>query len=180
VASRVYLTDASNFQAMNAAYRPYFTSAPPSRVTVATGLTSPDYLVEITMTAVKDPSRTAITTPNADGSPGTASANLSSAIRVGNRLYVSGITGNTPANKGDAKAQATEVLARVGRTLKAAGYDWTNVVDATVFLADMTTFQAMNGEYRQVLTKDLPARATVGAKMAGADILVEMVFTAVK
>ena len=180
VSSRVYITDTANFQAMNAAYRPYFTSAPPARLTVMTGLTSPDYVVEIAMVAVKDPGRSAFTTPNADGSAGTASANLSSAIRVGNRLYVSGITGNTQTNRGDAKAQSTEVLARVGRTLKAAGFDWTNVVDGTVFLADMSTFQAMNGEYRQAMTKDLPARATVGAAMVSPDILVEMMFTAVK
>lgn len=180
VVSRVFLTDAASFQAMNAAYRPYFTASPPARVTVTSGLTSADYVVEIAMTAVKDASRTAVTTPNADGTPGSASPNLSSAIRVGNRLYVSGITGNTAANRTDAKAQATEVLARVGRTLKAAGYDWANVVDATVFLADMGTFQAMNGEYRQVLTKELPARATVGAAMVGSDTLVEMIFTAVK
>lgn len=180
VASRVYLTTANNFQAMNAAYRPYFTAAPPARVTVATGLVGPDFLIEISMVAVRDSSRTAVTTPNADGSPGTASANLSSAIRVGNRLYLSGLTGNTPSNKGDAKAQAAEVLSRAGRTLKAAGYDWSHVVDATVFLADMSNFQAMNAEYRQLMVKDLPARATVGAAMAGGDVLVEMVFTAVK
>jgi 2-iminobutanoate/2-iminopropanoate deaminase len=144
------------------------------------GLTSPDYVVEISLVAVKGTNRTAITTPNADGTPGTANANLSSAIRVGNRLYVAGITGNTASNRTDAKAQTTETLARVGRTLQAAGFAWTDVVDGTVFLSDMTTFQAMNGEYRQVLTKDLPARATVGAKLVGADALVEIMFTAVK
>ena len=57
------------------------------------------------------------------GLAGRPSPNLSSAIRVGNRLYLSGITGNTPANKGDVKAQTTEVLARVGRTLQAAGFE---------------------------------------------------------
>ncbi len=180
VASRVYLTNAAGFQAMNAAYRPYFSGAPPARVTVTTGLTSPDYLIEIAMVAVKDASRTAITTPNADGSPGSPSANLSSAIRVGNRLYLSGLTGNTTANRTDPKAQAVEVLGRAGRTLRAAGFDWSHVVDATVFLADMTAFQTMNGEYRQVLTRDLPARATVGAAMVSPDILVEMIFVAVK
>jgi len=180
VASRVYLTDVSTFQAMNAAYRPYFSASPPARATVTVGLTSPDYVVEIGLVAVKGSNRTALTTPNADGTPGTANANLSSAIRVGNRLYVSGITGNTASNRTDAKAQTTETLARVGRTLQAAGFAWTDVVDGTVFLSDMTTFQAMNGEYRQVLTKDLPARATVGAKLVGADALVEIMFTAVK
>src|SRR5207249_8773275 len=78
---------------MNAAYRPYFTAGSmPARATARTGLASPDYLVEITMVAVKDSSRKAITTPNADGTAGTANPNLSSAIQVGNRLYVAGIT----------------------------------------------------------------------------------------
>ena len=86
------------------------------------GLTSPDYLVEIGMVAVKDPIRTTVTTPNADGTAGRPSPNLSSAIRVGNRLYLSGITGNTQANRGDVKAQTAEVLSRVGRTLQAAGF----------------------------------------------------------
>jgi enamine deaminase RidA (YjgF/YER057c/UK114 family) len=132
------------------------------------------------MVAVKDPSRTAITTPNADGSAGTANANLSSAVQVGNRLYVAGITGNTAANKGDVKAQTAEVLARVGRTLKAAGFDWANVVDGVVYLPDMTKFQDMNASYREALTKDLPARATVGTGLMGADAAVEIMFTAVK
>ena len=133
VSSRICLTE-TRIQAMNAAYRTYFPSMPPARATVKTGLTGPDYLVEITMVAVKDPSRKAITTPNADGTPGAANPNLSSAIQVGNRLYVSGMLGNTPANKGDVKAQTAETLARIGRTLKAAGFDWAHVVDGLVYL----------------------------------------------
>ena len=181
VSARIYLTDDTAFQAMNAAYRPYFGSgAPPARATVKTGLTNPDYAVEISMIAVKDPARKAITTPNADGTPGTVNQNLSSAIQVGNRLYVAGITGNTAANKSDVKAQATEVLARVGRTLKAAGFDWANVVDGVVYLPDMTKFQDMNAAYREIFSKDFPARATVGTGLMGADAAVEIMFTAVK
>jgi len=181
VSSRIYLPDDSTFQAMNTAYRPYFTAGSmPARATVKAGLSTTDYLVEITMVAVKDPSRKAITTPNADGSAGTANANLSSAVQVGNRLYVAGITGNTAANKGDVKAQTAEVLARVGRTLKAAGFDWANVVDGVVYLPDMTKFQDMNASYREALTKELAARATVGTGLMGADAAVEIMFTAVK
>ena len=181
VSARIYLPDDTMFQAMNAAYRPYFTAGSmPARATVKAGLSTTDYLVEITMVAVKDPSRKAITTPNADGSAGTANANLSSVVQVGNRLYVAGITGNTAANKGDVKAQTAEVLARVGRTLKAAGFDWANVVDGVVYLPDMTKFQDMNASYREALTKDLPARATVGTGLMGADAAVEIMFTAVK
>ena len=181
VSARIYLTDDTTFQAMNAAYRPYFAGgAPPARATVKTGLTNPDYAVEVTMIAVKDPSRKAITTPNADGTPGTANQNLSSAIQVGNRLYVAGILGNTPANKGDVKAQTTELLTRVGRTLKAAGFDWANVVDGVVYLPDMSKFQDMNAAYREIFAKDFPARATVGTGLMGADAGVEIMFTAVK
>jgi len=180
VASRVYLTDDGAFQAMNAAYRPYFTDTPPARLTVKSGLTSPDYLIEIGMVAVKDPIRSTVTTPNADGTPGRANANLSSAIRVGNRLYLSGITGNTQTNRGDAKAQTTEVLARVGRTLQAAGFGWENVVDSTVFMSDMTKFAGMNDAYRGTFSKDFPARATVGLPPIGGDTLVEMMFVAEK
>jgi 2-iminobutanoate/2-iminopropanoate deaminase len=132
------------------------------------------------MVAVKDAGRKAITTPNADGSAGTPNANLSSAIQVGRRLYVAGITGNTATNKGDVKAQASEVLARVGRTLKAAGFDWSHVVDGIVYLPDMTKFPDMNTSYREVFSKDFPARATVGTGLMGADAAVEIMFVAVK
>jgi 2-iminobutanoate/2-iminopropanoate deaminase len=132
------------------------------------------------MVAVKDPSRTAITTPNADGSPGKPSPNLSSAIRVGRRLYVAGTLGNTPATKGGVNAQTAETLARIGRTLTAAGFDWSHVVDAIVYLPDMTRFEEMNAAYREAIAKDFPARATVGVPLMSADGLVEIMVTAVK
>ena len=181
VSSRVYITDDSGFQAMNAAYRPYFTAGSmPARATVKVGLTSPDYGVEITLVAVKDSSRKAIATPNADGTPGATNANLSAAVQVGNRLFLSGITGNTATNKGDAKAQTAESLSRIERTLKAAGFGWQNVVDSVVYLPDMANYQAMNGVYREKLVKEFPARATVGTGLMGADAAIEIMMAAVK
>ena len=41
VSSRIFLTDDTTFQAMNAAYRTYFPTMPPARATVKTGLTRP-------------------------------------------------------------------------------------------------------------------------------------------
>jgi 2-iminobutanoate/2-iminopropanoate deaminase len=179
VASRVWYTPDSN-QAMNDVYRTYWDGmVPPARAAVRAGLTSPDYLVEVTMTAVKDPSRKAVTPPNADGTPGRTNPNLSSAIQVGNRLYIAGMLGSTQANRGDAKAQTAEALVRIERALKAAGFDWSNVVDGLVYMPDMSKFQDMNAAYREVFTKDFPARATIGAGLGG-DALVEIMFTAVK
>jgi enamine deaminase RidA (YjgF/YER057c/UK114 family) len=180
VASRIYISDQAAFQDMNKAYQSYFPTDPPARATVKALLTSPDYIVEITMVAVKNGGHTAFTTPTADGKPGTKNPNLSAAIKAGNRLYIAGITGNTADNKGDVKAQTAGVVARVGRTLKAAGYDWKDVVDAVVYLPDLTKFNDMNASYREVYSKDLPARATVGAGLMGADAAVEIMLTAVK
>jgi reactive intermediate/imine deaminase len=180
VSSRIYISDAAAFQDMNTVYRTYFPTDPPARATVKADLTSPDYIVEITMVAVKSAKRAAFTTPGADGKPGTKNANLSSAIQAGNRLYVAGILGNTADNKGDVKAQTTEALARIGRTMKAAGYDWKDVVEGVVYLPDLTKFNDMNAGYREVFGKDFPARATIGAGLMGADGLVEIMFTAVK
>jgi 2-iminobutanoate/2-iminopropanoate deaminase len=179
VSARVYITDQAAFQDMNTVYRTYFPTDPPARATVKALLTSGDYSVEITMVAVKG-GRTAFTTPTADGKPGTKNANLSSAIKAGNRLYVSGILGNTAENKGDVKAQTAEALTRIGRTLKGAGYDWKDVVEGMVYLPDLTKFNDMNASYREVFGKDFPARATVGAGLMGADGAVEIMLTAAK
>lgn len=180
VSSRVWVTEASN-QPMNDVYRTYWEGlTPPARAAVRADLTSPDYLVEVTMIAVKDPSRKAVIPPNADGTPGRAAGgNLSPAIQVGNRLYIAGMLGSTPANKGDAKAQTAEALTRIERALKAAGFDWSNVVDSLVYMPDISKFQDMNAAYREVFTKDFPARATIGVGLGG-DALVEIMLTAVK
>ena len=179
VSSRVFITDATKFQEMNKAYVPYFPKEPPARATVVAPLMGPQYQVEIQLTASRLPKR-AITTPMADGSPGKPSAILSSAIEVGNRLYVSGILGNTSENTGDAEAQTVEILNRVGRTLKAAGYDWANVADGIVYITDVKHFDAMNRGYRTIFNKDFPARATVRTGLVNQTGLVEIMFVAVK
>lgn len=179
VSSRVFITDATRFQEMNKAYVPYFPKEPPARATVVAPLMAPQFQVEITLTASRLPKRI-VTMPMADGSPGKPSAILSSAVEVGNRLYVSGILGNTPDNKGNAEAQTVEIMNRIGRTLKAAGYDWSNVADGVVYITDVQHYDAMNRGYRTIFTKDFPARATVRTGLVNADGLVEIMFVAAK
>lgn len=180
VVARVYVGDVAMFEEMNSVYRTYFPTDPPPRATVKTGFPSSQYLVEIALVAIKGASRDIITTSDADKSPAQQNSNVSSAIRVGNRLYIAGITGNTDTNKGDAKAQTREALARVGRTLKAGGYDWSNLIDGIVYIRDLKHFSAINEAYTEVLGKDFPARATVEVPMMNTDALVEIMFTAAK
>jgi len=177
--SRVYITDTALFQDMNATYRTYFPKDPPARATVKTGLMSPEAMVEITLLAVKGGIREVINPPNADGSPAQPNPNLSSAIRIGNRLFLSGMLGNDASNKGDANAQTRATLARIGRTLKAAGFDWKDVVDGAVYLTDIKNYSAMNVAYREIFSADFPARVTAETGLVSADALVEIMFIAV-
>lgn len=174
VSARVYLPDVSVFQQMNDTYRSYFASVPPpARATVKAALAGSQYAVEITMIASSSPRE-----PISDGRP--ANPNLSSAIRAGNRLYLSGMLGNTPDNKGDVKAQTVETLARIRRTLEAAGYSPSDVVDSIVYLTDFNAFAAMNEIYRGFFQTGFPARATVGVGLVSPDASVEIMMTAVK
>jgi 2-iminobutanoate/2-iminopropanoate deaminase len=132
------------------------------------------------MVAVRDPGRRTVTTPAPDGSPGKPNPVLSSAIQVGTRLYLSGMLGVTDATRGSVAAQTSETLARMRRTLEAAGFSWKDVVEAVVFLPDARDFAAMNEAYRAALPEPFPARTTVEAGLVVPDGLVEMMMTAVK
>lgn len=180
VNSRVYITDVAKFQEMNAAYRAYFPKDPPARATVKAALMNAQYAIEITMIAVKSKDRQAIIPLGEDGQPARPNPNLSAAIRVGNRLYLSGMLGNTPDNRGNAKAQSERTLAALGRALKAAGFEWKHIVEGLVYITDAKHFPAMNEVYRPQFGKDFPARATVITDLVNADGLVEIMLTAVK
>jgi 2-iminobutanoate/2-iminopropanoate deaminase len=179
VSSRVFITRMADFQAMNTAYRPYFPAKPPARATVVSGLMGPEHQIEITLTAIRG-AREAVTTPAADGSAGKPNPNFSSAIRIGNRLYVAGMMGLTEANKSDMKGQTREALATIGRTMAAAGFEWRQVVDGVVYITDVSRFSEMNEAYREVFRSEFPARATLETGLVNADGLVEIMFTCVK
>jgi enamine deaminase RidA (YjgF/YER057c/UK114 family) len=179
VSSRAFITDRAHVQAMNDTYRTYFSGHPPARATVRAGLTASEYLFAVAMVAVRGADRQAITTPNADGTPGAPNPNLSSAIRVGDRLFVSGMLGNSDATRGDAATQTRETLARIGRTLAAAGFAWRDVVDGVVYLTDVGNYSPMNTAYAETFgTIPFPARATVITGLVAPDALVEIMVTA--
>ena len=173
VSSRIYLPDLASFQTMNEVYRTYFPSAPPARATVKAGLAGPQYSVEITLVASSSQKEVID-----DGRP--ANPNLSAAIRAGDRLYVSGMLGNTTDNKGDAASQTRETLLRIRRALEAGGATPADVVDSLVYLTDVSNVAAMNDVYRPFFERNFPARTTVQSGLAAPDGLVEIMMTAVR
>jgi 2-iminobutanoate/2-iminopropanoate deaminase len=171
VSAKIYLPDLSGFQQMNEAYRKHFPSAPPARATVKAGLAGTQHNVEITMVASSAPKR-AID----DGRP--VNPNLSAAIEAGNRIYLSGMLGNTADNKTDAGGQTRETLGRIRAALEAAGSAPADVVDATVYLTDLRHFPAMNDAYRAFFGREFPARTTIQSGLVVPDGVVEIMMTA--
>jgi enamine deaminase RidA (YjgF/YER057c/UK114 family) len=99
---------------------------------------------------------------------------MSAAVVHGNTVYVSGqVAGDTTA---DVAGQTRQVLAEIDAILGKAGTDKTRLVAATVYLADIATFQQMNAAWDAwVAPGNPPARATVEAKLATPAYKVEIV-----
>jgi 2-iminobutanoate/2-iminopropanoate deaminase len=146
VSSKVFITDATKFQEMNETYRTVFTKDPPARATVVAPLMGAANVVEITLTASSLPKQV-FTTPAADGTPGKPSPILSSAVKVGNRLYLSGLLGNTAANKGDTQAQTTG--SRPASAARYVAFRLGRPVDGVVYITRVKNFEAMNAGCRR-------------------------------
>jgi reactive intermediate/imine deaminase len=90
---------------------------------------------------------------------------FSDAVRVGDRLYLSGKIGIDADRKvpADAASEARNVLSDVQRTLTAAGMSMDDLVSVQVFCSDVEHYAAFNEVYRTYFQKELPARAFVGS-----------------
>lgn len=173
VSTRVFLPDPSAFGRMNAAYGEYFRSAPPARATVAARLAGSQYVVEISMVASSAPRSTFD-----EGLPAGTNLPLRAAVRAGRHVYLSGALGLTGANRTDAAAQAREALARMKRTLHAAGCSPARAVDVASFLTDVGTRDAVEEPCRAFFEGARPARTTIGTGLVAADARVEIMMTA--
>ena len=75
----------------------------------------------------------------------------------------------------------TQILEQIDRLLMATGSDKARILSATVYLADIGSFAEMNAAWDAWVDKgNPPARATVEARLAGPEYLVEIVVTAVR
>ena len=77
-----------------------------------------------------------------------ATGPYSQAVLVDRTIYISGQLGMDPASgqlvPGGVTEEAKQALTNIGEILKAAGCDFTNMVKATVLLADINDFSAVN------------------------------------
>jgi 2-iminobutanoate/2-iminopropanoate deaminase len=102
----------------------------------------------------------------------------SSAMIVGNLVYVSGQSGRDPVTDHvaeDVEAQTEQVLMNIRTILEAAGSSLSKVVRCGVFLVDMGDFTRMNAVYERMFDGHKPARTTVAvSELPGPGLKVEI------
>ena len=118
--------------------------------------------------------REAVSSPAAPNAIGP----YSQAVRAGSLVFVSGQIPIDPGTgelvDGDITAQTHRVFANLEAILQAAGATFDHVVRATVYLADLNDFAAVNAVYGSYFASPAPARATVQAARLPRDARVEI------
>lgn len=108
----------------------------------------------------------------------------SQAVEANGTLFISGQVPLNPATmklvEGGIKEQTQQVLENIGAILKAAGYDFSDVVKSTCLLSDIENFKPMNEVYSQYYTVKKPARVAYAVKDLPLGALVEIETIAMK
>lgn len=106
-------------------------------------------------------------------------ARMSEAVVHGNTVYLAGQVADKPL--ADVTGQTESVLKQIDDLLARCGTSKENILSATIYLADIRTFADMNKAWDAWVAKGAgPARATVEAKLAGTQYLVEIQVIAAK
>ena len=103
---------------------------------------------------------------------------MSQAVVHGDTVYLAGQVNNEAK---DVTGQTRAILQQIDTLLATAGSSKERIVSATIYLADISTFAQMNAAWDAWVPKGAtPARATVEAKLAAPEYLVEIAVIAVK
>ena len=95
------------------------------------------------------------------------------AVVHGDTVYLAGHVGSDPAD--GVYEQTRDVLAQIDAHLAAAGSDRSRLLMVNVWLPDIATFGEMNRAWDEWVDRDnMPARATVEARLASPDYKVEI------
>jgi len=107
---------------------------------------------------------------------------FSSAVQVGNTLYISGTLGLDPGQKVPAtpEAEAKNIMDNIQNLLEDAGMTMDDLVAVQVFSSDVSDYDAFNSIYRTYFNKEFPARAYVGSGTLLFGARFEVLGTAVK
>jgi 2-iminobutanoate/2-iminopropanoate deaminase len=108
---------------------------------------------------------------------------FSDGIMVGNTLYIAGTEGTDETNKlkpGGIGPETQAALGNIEKVVKQAGFELSDIVSVTVYLADIKEFPDMNKVYKSVMPDPKPTRATVQVAGLVNDARIEISAIAVK
>ena len=92
---------------------------------------------------------------------------FSTAVRVGDMLFLSGQIGTLPGTRelapGGVAAETRQTLENIKAVLEFAGSSMDRVVKCTVFLLDIADYAAVNEVYATYFPVDPPARSAMAA-----------------
>ncbi len=158
---QAYLIDYSGEDTLNRVWKEFFPTAPPARSTIGVAALH-GTTVEMSAVAVKDLSLKKPIVP--PGYPSTAMP-ISPAVRVGDRLFLSGFLGrdiHTGLVPEDPAEQVELAFSRLHETLAAAGADFANLVFVNPYLTSKMPAGVMNRIYAKHFEfGNTPARATI-------------------
>ncbi len=101
---------------------------------------------------------------------------MSQAVVHGNTVYLAGQVGTAGE---DVAQQTREILTKIDRLLAQAGSDKSKLLQATIWLADMTDFAQMNAVWDAWVDQaNPPARACGESKLATPEYKVEIIVVA--
>ena len=104
---------------------------------------------------------------------------MSQAVVHGDTVYLAGQVAGDPS--AGTKGQTEQVLKKIEALLASAGSDKSKLLSATVWLANMGTYDEMNAAWDAwVDPANTPARATVEARLASPKYLVEIAVVAAR
>ena len=101
----------------------------------------------------------------------------SQAVKVNGMIYTSGQIALLPSGEfinGTIETQTEQVLQNLSNVLKAGGSSLKSVVKTTIFLKNMSDFEAVNKIYSNYFGAHKPARSTVAVKQLPKDALIEI------
>jgi enamine deaminase RidA (YjgF/YER057c/UK114 family) len=112
------------------------------------------------------------------GTPWEALAGYSRAVRVGDRVFVSGTTASDASgavqHPGDAAGQARYIIRKIEAALAEAGAGLADVVRTRVFVRNIDDWEAVARAHGELFAAIRPANTLVRAEMITPEMLVEI------
>jgi len=103
---------------------------------------------------------------------------FSEAVRVGNRVYLSGQLGMDPSTgklvEGGIQAETRQTMENIKKTLKYFHLGFDDLIQCRIFLKDIKEWGVFNTIYKSYFNKHYPARSAFGANGLGLGAALEM------